>query len=331
MQDTEQKKIQYTFERLEKFDPFPVTPIKDPKRVKLVPGNIAINEEIRRFSAELNQAVSEKSEDLNKINIINDIFIFTKEKLFEILLNDQPTQGWIKEIFSGNYQPSEEFLFVAKTFEYNLLFDKYFPKINYPEIDGNKIKGRISNQTKIIPHHLSYKDNQLESKALTAPCIESAKILYDSNIKELRRIAEDQIEKAYIFYNELIVYYNTQFIEELTIAGTDQLSLHTSELERHSLEINNLIGKLNYSTDILQGLKLYLISFVVLSKQILVEWERSYLISAELAKEINIQNARDEYRLYVLEVSINFNAAIQKQDKIFEEVINNCYDQGFGH
>ncbi|MCH7412045.1 hypothetical protein MM213_01005 [Belliella sp. R4-6] len=216
---------------------------------------------------------------------------------------------------------------------------RYLPTYIPPKIDGiifnfydipPKVKGRI------IPVLLNdYDPSKLVAvnSSLVTPCAVAVDAAYNVALGNLILESERQIAEAGIFYDgirvEIADIKNDRF-DYLS----DTLQGSIDELRRLGIAINiaseNLLREGKINEEIYYGIKLFMVAFLVKSRQNLIMFNDTVIAAIEKIADEDIERVNQAYNDFLDDLEDLFGEAMQDLNGIRNSALNNCHNQGGG-
>jgi hypothetical protein len=316
--------FEFTFPGLEIVDPLPEVVITEPVAVVETDGDITIPVEADELVS--NVVASVVTNDITQENLdLIQAFSEIAPNISDAVVIDGLTEAVMSGILDGSIQPSADFLQIQADFKANPEFVKYFSQLELPTVDGSIPGARLTfDKRETIK-------NEFNSRigALVGPCKETADEIYLRNVKKLEDESVVQIQGILTNYLAFTSQYEQDYAARI-ILGAELIADNTTELLDFAVSTNKAIDELDYPDAVKRGLKSYIIAFVLGSKDQLIQFEESFAIAAEFArdKRITASNVLRDGAILIAET--NLNSAILIQTTNYNTAVNNCHNQGAG-
>jgi hypothetical protein len=316
--------FKYTFPDLEIVDSLPEVVLTEPVAVVETDGDIIITTDAELLVEDVVAAVIDKNITQENLDLIQAFSEIAPNILDSVIINGA-TEAWIRGTLDGSIQPSADFLRIQADFKANPEFVKYLAQLEFPTVDGFRPGSRL----------MLYKQEKIKNgfnsriESLVVPCKEAAEEIYLRNIKKLEDESVVQIQGIRDYYQVFISQYNQEY-EARIILGAKLIADNTSNLLRFAVSLNKAIDELDYPRSVKRGLKSYIIAFVLGSKDQLIQFEESFAIAAEFARNRRITASNILRDGAILTAKTNLNSAIQTQTTNYNTATNNCHNQGAG-
>lgn len=318
--------FRYKFPDLETVSPLPTVELTIPAEVEVIIGGILTG----KFTDDLVKDVVEAviDEDIDEVNLqVIDRFSKISPEVSTDELRQVVTNDWIEGVISGAIQPSSDLIKIAQIFKSDPDLVKYLSQLEYPKIDGFSIGGRIG----VIDNFFKdFPDRELlRMSSLVTPCRDAAELLYLENVEELERQAVLQIAQAKDFYDDLRnqaeLNYNARLDEKDKV-----IEENLKKLNDFVVFFNSAVDQLKYPEDVIRGLKIFIIAYVVQVREQLVAFGEAYLLAAIFERDKRIALINSEQTLAEFNIREGLKKAIDDQTKLYNDALNNCHNQGAG-
>lgn len=318
--------FRYKFPELDEVKPLPIVELTLPPEVKVSFGEILIGIPADELVTDVVAAVID--EDISDINLaVIDDFSTISPEISTDDLKERVNEEWIMGVLSGIIQPASDFILIAEIFKNDPDKAKYLSQIEFPEIDGFIVNGRIK-FPELIPKTIP-KPETLRISTLVTPCKEAAEELYLQNIDELEQQAVQQNAQVLQYYdllrNKAISEYNQRILDEEKIIADN--------LERFYefvVFFNAAVDALVYPDEVKRGLKIYIIAYVIQLRDQIIAYDNSYDLAIILERDRKLELIKFEQSDVEFSIRDNLNNAMEEQKTIYNTAANNCHNQGAG-
>lgn len=318
--------FRYKFPELEEITPLPAVELSLPPAVEVSLGGILIGRPADELVKDVVAAVIDK--DITEENlIVIDRFSKISPEISTDELKVRINEEWIVGVLSGTIQPAPDLIRIAQIFKADPDMVKYLSQLEYPQIDGFTVRGRISFPDPVsrsIPLPESFKIS-----TLVTPCKEAAEELYLNNVEELKQQAVQQNSKVLQHYDSLRTQAVSGFNQRIAVKDSI-IGGNLDLVNDFVVFFNESVDLLEYPDEVKRGLKIYIVAYVVEVRDQLVEYVASYELFAQLERDrklelINFEQADAEFT-----IKENLTNAIEKQKVVYNTALNNCHNQGAG-
>ncbi len=317
--------FEYSFPELEVVEELPEVVVKTPEEELVTQGDVRITEKADSLVVDVIDAVIDDNISGENITVIEQ-FADLAPAISDEYINTEVTNGWIEGIFSGEIEPSQEFLQVQNEFEDNEDFLPYLSQLEFPTVDGVIPGGRV-NPFKGQSKPFSSPQSRLSS--LVTPCKEAAEALYLKNLLNLEGQYQAQIDLVEAFYLNFPADYEFKSILRRA-SFSEVLRSKTDEIKAFAFTFGSAIEALDYPDNIKRGLRIYLVVFVLSSQSQLLEWDLTYQLAEDQALEKSLESIRSEKESALIAAKAIFDQAVSAQEESYNNAVNNCHNQGSG-
>jgi hypothetical protein len=316
--------FEYTFPDLEIVDPLPEVVFTEPVAVVETDGDIIITTDADLLVQDVVAAVIDKNITQANLDVI-EAFSKIAPNISDSVIIDGATEAWILGILDGSIQPSAAFLQIESEFKVIAELAKYFSQSAFPTVDGFRPGARL------MPDKGEKLKNEFNSRlvSLVTPCKEAAEEIYLLNIKKLEDESAVQIQSIRDYYQVFISQYEQDYAARI-IFGAGLIADNNTEVLRFVIFFNKSIDQLDYPNSVKRGLKSYVIAFVLRYRTQVKQWEESFAIAAEFARDKKIAASTGLNDELILRVEANLKTAILTQTTKYNTATNNCHNQGAG-
>lgn len=318
--------FRYTFPELENVVPLPeVIPIP-PAAVTTSIGQISITKESEELVVNVVEAVIQDNLTEDNITIIERFAEIAPEVPTEVLIS-VVTESWILGVLDGSVTPTTDFKKIADFFKNDAEFVKFLTQLEFPKINGFPIGGRLDYS---ISGEIVYSTvEHFEISSLNIPCKNEAEKFYSKNIDILESQASSQKEEIKVFYDGFRTQVNALYNTRLDVKDR-LISENLNDLRNFAVFFNAAVDELDYPEEIIRGLKIYIIAFVLEIRVQVLTYEKAYLLFAEREKEQNLILINLTEAAKNAEINANLKSGKDEQKRLYNNAVNNCHNQGAG-
>lgn len=317
--------FEYSFPELEEVGELPEVVVVTPAEELPTEGDLIISEKAEELVVDVVEAVIDDNISDENITII-ERFAEVAPEVSDEYINAEVSNEWIEGIFSGDLEPSPEFLRIKEEFEENEDFLAYLSQLEFPTVDGVIPGGRI-NFTK--EKGKSFSPLQSRVSSLVTPCKEAAEVLYLKNLKTLDDQYQAQIALVEAFYLNFPADYELNSILRRA-RFSEVLQSKTDEIKAFAFTFGSAIEALDYPDNIKRGLRIYLVVFVLSSQTQLLEWDLNYQLAEDKALEKSLESVANEKQAALVTAKNNYDLAVSLQEQVYNGAVDNCHNQGAG-
>jgi hypothetical protein len=318
--------FRYKFPELEEVNPLPIVELTLPPEVEVFLGAILIGIPAEELVRDVVAAVID--ENISDINLaVIDDFSKISPEISTDDLKEKVNEEWIVGVLSGTIQPASDFILIAQIFKSDPDMAKYLAQIEFPQIDGFIVNGRIIFPD-LIPKTIPIPES-LRISTLVTPCKEAAEKLYLQNIDELEQQAVQQNAQALQFYDLLrsqaISKYNQRILDAEKIMADDLKRFY-----EFVVFFNAAVDALVYPDEVKRGLKIYIIAYVIQLRNQIIAYDNSYDLAIILERNRKLELIRFEQSDVEFSIRDNLTNAMEEQKMTYNTAVNNCHNQGAG-
>ncbi|SDZ40459.1 MULTISPECIES: hypothetical protein [Rhodonellum] len=226
--------------------------------------------------------------------------------------------------------------------EENSALAAYLPTYVPPKIDGiifnfydipPRPDARLSLGTS--DHLKEFKFNSVYSAnpTLVTPCSDAIEVVYQETLNLLVSQSEEQILQSQEFYEgirEDILNIKSERFAYLT----DTLQGSVDELRRLGIAVNiasnELLAEGKITEEIYYGVKVFLVAFLVKSRQNLIMMEDTITAAIDTIYQIDIGRTDQAYNNFIEKLIAVFDEVIKDLNSTKIGALNNCHNQGGG-
>lgn len=320
--------FRYTFPELETVKPLPdPAPVK-PAPVPFVAGEIVVTKDADELVVDVIEAVIDDNitqENLDVIEVFSNVTPEVKtDKLIETVTNN-----WIQGVLSGTIQPSVDLVKVAEEFKKDPFMKSYLPQLQFPKVNGVTVGGRLLPLEEAYEEEIGFESPELRLSTLVTPCKTAADEAYAKNIAELERQAANQRTQIKNFYDPLRAAANTEYANRI-VERTGVIASNTQRLSEFIFVFNSAVDDLDYPLNVIRGLKIYVVAFVIDLRGQIVIWSNAFELAAQIERDLKISNINKLQEDEEKKIAANLKAALDEQKSIYNKAVNNCHNQGAG-
>lgn len=317
--------FEYSFPELEEVEDLPEVVVVAPVEELPTEGDLVISLKTEELVVDVIDAVIDDNiseENLTTINSFADL----APEISDEYINTEASNEWIEGIFSGDVEPSQEFLQIQDEFDDNEEFLDYLSQFEFPTFDGVIPGGRVIRSK---GHSKSFSSSQSRSNSLVTPCKEKAEELYLNNLLNLEVQYQAQLALIESFYLNFPGDYELNSILRRA-RFSEVLRSKTDEIKAFAFTFGSAIEALDYPDNIKRGLHIYLVVFVLISKSQLLEWDLTYQLAEDRALEKSLESINNEKETALISAKNNFDIAVNAQEESYNSAVENCHNQGAG-
>jgi hypothetical protein len=320
--------FRYTFPELETVKPLPQLTPANPVPVPFVAGEIVVTKDADELVVDVIEAVLDDNITQENLDVIEVFSTVTPEVETDNLI-ETVTNTWIQGVLSGAIQPSVDLVKVADQFKKDPFMLSYLPQLQFPKVNGVTVGGRLLPLEESFEEEIGIDSPELRLSTLVTPCKAAADELYAKNVAELEGQAASQRTQIRNFYDPLraaaTAAYATRLVER---AGV--IAANTQRLSEFIFVFNTAVDNLDYPLDVIRGLKIYVVAFVIDLRAQIVIWSNAFELAAQVERDLKLAAINKLQEDEEKKIAANLKAALDEQRSVYNNAVNNCHNQGAG-
>jgi hypothetical protein len=317
----------YTFPGLEEVEPLPAPVLTAPTiTVVETDGDIDIPVEADQLVKDVIAAVVDENITQENLVLIESFSQVAPEITSEEII-ETVTGNWITGILDGTIVASPEINEIADSFKDDPVFTSYLTQLDLPTVDGVIPGARIFFSG--TPERKFFDNELLRILDPLPACQTEAKALYDKNIGLYNTQEGVQLAAAKVFYDNLRTIasneYTSRIAEKKAIIDPTK-----NEIRKYITDFNTSVDGLDYPEEVIRGLKIYIIAFVIELNNQISNWEDTFDDSAEVSRDKKLAAITVNDNASVALIKSNFKVARDEQTAAYNEAADTCHNQGAG-